>query len=166
MEALEGLFWGAGLISVIAGLGLLVAPARLRRAYRESPLARFDRTVNMERFLYRHHRPFGLLVAAGAGFSALTLVSLAELWSALQAPIGLMVLLVAANAVALLLGLVIFFRPSLLKRPETIANQWLPEPSHRGGARSATDLYRLRWGGALLFGAGCALLALLATHFS
>lgn len=98
-----------------------------------------DHTVNIERWLYRHHRPLGLFMVLGAGYmlvyfgfefdraSALNSFS-AYLPNKLLLDMLLQVvvlLALAGAAVALVTGLFMGLRPSLLKGVERISNQWV-----------------------------------------
>jgi hypothetical protein len=96
-----------------------------------------DRPRHLERFFYRHHRTLGAAVMLGAsyvlwqwafhyeraGFVAL----LGRRWLAAGldwVPPALEVILVGLHIAILVVGAVIFFRPSLLKGVERTANRW------------------------------------------
>lgn len=98
-----------------------------------------DRPRHIERFFYRHHRSVGILIVLGAAY-VLWRWAFAYDRSDLQAVLGrrwldrgldwlpaaLEVALVALHGAILVIGLVIMFRPSLLKGLERAANHWQP----------------------------------------
>ncbi|MEX0899231.1 MAG: hypothetical protein WD081_00920 [Gammaproteobacteria bacterium] len=142
--------WALGLVGVvlatIAGLWLLIAPARalafankLNREYSITWLQRaLDTPRYTEPWIYRHHRVVGaLLVLATAYFfwqlaTEYSTAALAALFAGTLPPVVVDLVatvftsvLVVGNAAGLVLGLVIFFRPSLLKGTEGWANRWI-----------------------------------------
>lgn len=163
------MFWGrlclaiAGAALVIAGLRLSLPFARTGRpdTLRDFPLRRklgevCSRPWRVERFIYRHHRPFGGAIIAGA----LTLLYLLYAGHIQLAGIpaerlgmGLRTanLVSWAMAVAvLLIGFAMLIRPSLLKGIEALSNRWIQIP--RPGARASRRI------GILLILAGFACL--------
>lgn len=144
----DALYWIATaliLLSLAAALGLLAVPAQLHALARtldrwhslRPALAPLDKPHYTERRLYRHHRLVGALVVCGASYTLLRLAGLDP-----QAALGLLPegwddrlrgllaanfywFLFLANLAALGVGLVVYFRPSLLKPLETRANRWL-----------------------------------------
>ncbi|GAB4303424.1 MAG: hypothetical protein Kow0096_25500 [Thiohalomonadaceae bacterium] len=161
---ITALYWSATALVILAlltGIGLLVAPERLRalartldRWYSLRPaLGPLDKPHYTERRLYHHHRLVGALFVLGAGYTLLRLPGVDP-----QAALGLMPeswgdalrgllaantywLLLVVNLAALLLGLVVYFRPSLLKRLETRSNQWLSTRQ----AMKPLDVYHSEW---------------------
>src|SRR5690606_15380959 len=131
---------------VVAGLWLVVAPGgalrvadRLNREFSISWLQRaLDAPRATEHWIYRHHRVVGAaLVLATAYFfwqlaTAYSVSGLAALFAD-AAPAVVVDLLAAAftavlvlgNTAGLLLGVVIFVRPSALKSTEGWANRWI-----------------------------------------
>lgn len=106
-----------------------------------------ERPRYWERYFYRHHRVLGTLVTFGAGYvlwSWAFAYERAALISVLPPRIvhggldwivaALETLLVLLHGVILLVGLVILFRPSLLKSVERRANVW-----HGGSVTSRLD---------------------------
>jgi hypothetical protein len=98
-----------------------------------------DRSVSIERWFYRHHRPVGLFMILGAGYvlayfgwrfnqsAALQTFGVYVpnkmlLGGLLQA---LVYFLLIGGAVALCVGLVVLLRPSLLKGVEAESNKWV-----------------------------------------
>lgn len=142
--------WWIGIVGVtlatLAGLWLVLAPAgalrfanRLNREYSFAWLQRaLDAPRHTEPWIYRHHRIVGaLLVIATAFFfwrlaTNYSTAALAALFAGTMPPIALEMLATAAtsilvigNAAGLILGVVIFVRPSALKGAEGWANRWV-----------------------------------------
>lgn len=148
--------WAQGLLAALllglalaflVGLLLLARPqalfalnARLSRWVDTRALfGALDQPHSVERFFYRHHRIVGALVALGASY-VLWRWAFAYDRSKLQAllgsrwvtqgldwvPAAVEAALVALHAAILAIGLVIMFRPSLLKGFERTANHWQP----------------------------------------
>lgn len=98
-----------------------------------------DRSIRIERWCYRHHRPLGLLLTLGGAYilvyfglrfdktTALhSFSSLVQNKLLMDALLQALVLLELIGGVfALLVGLVIWLRPSLLRGMEKESNQWL-----------------------------------------
>lgn len=138
----------AGLVlALVVGILLLANPrllfslnARLSRwVDTRATFQALDKPHQLERFFYRHHRVLGALVVLGAAFvlarwafaydraSAVTLFGRHWLTRGLDwLPSAVEVVVVGLHAVILLVGLVILFRPSLLKAIEEAANHWQP----------------------------------------
>ena len=88
-----------------------------------------------ERFLYRHHRSFGVLLLAGGiftlyvmsgsrwGRNLTTAFSLSE-WAWLASDLTT-VLMVMNGILATVLGILMFIRPSLLRGVEAQLNRWI-----------------------------------------
>ena len=146
---LQGLFVclnGGLALSAIWGLWLLIAPDPARRFAKGAdhwvPTAswfdRLDKPIDTTRWFYRYHRPAGTLIVAGASYG------LWRWFKAYQreATIGLLDhrmiaagldwlvpamewIFLGFNCAILIFGLVVVFRPSLLKAPERFANRWV-----------------------------------------
>lgn len=98
-----------------------------------------DRSIRIERWCYRHHRPLGLLLTLGGAYilvyfglrfdKAIALQSFSSLVSnkpLLDSLLQALVLVELIGGVfALLVGLVVWLRPSLLRGMEKESNQWL-----------------------------------------
>jgi hypothetical protein len=97
-----------------------------------------DRSVRIEHWFYQHHRAAGVVIVLGASYiliyfgflfdKAYTL----QRWSGkipaklLDGLLDAMVLgLLVGSAVALMVGLFLWLRPSLLRGMEEVANQWV-----------------------------------------
>jgi hypothetical protein len=137
---------GAGaLFALPVGLALLFAPDRLAKMLfvldRWIPLdgivERLNATYRLERLFYRNHKKFGLFLVIGSAYNLYfqatyrgaeiaTLFAIpkhAEIVGWLSHSIWLVLLL--ANTAALVIGAVVFHRPSLLKGIEAFANHWI-----------------------------------------
>lgn len=146
-----------GLILIIAGCSaLLVGSAR----YRTLRLV-LDRSWWVERYIYRHHLAFGAAIIAGA-LAFLALLARyhgvgGEIthWPAFRGAQLMLLGRLAAwlfAALALVIGVIVVVRPSVLKTIEAISNRWV-EPS-------PTALLPPRLLGILLLAAGIACLLL------
>jgi hypothetical protein len=138
------------LLLVGAALGLLVGiflildsarvfrwNASLNRWFSTEEAARvFDKPRDVKRFIYRRHRVAGVFVVAGALYAMDVLLFRVQTGAVLRALNGvahpdglrliadsLRIFLIAGNAVALLAGLVLCFRPSMLKGVEIWADK-------------------------------------------
>ncbi|OGQ58879.1 MAG: hypothetical protein A3J24_07785 [Deltaproteobacteria bacterium RIFCSPLOWO2_02_FULL_53_8] len=133
-------------VGVIVSLLLIFKPQlmeRLNRVANRWLTARrlnqfLDRSISIERWFYRYHRPFGAVVMLGALYIVIYFGILFDKAYALQrlnwrVPPRLMdglldalVLSSLAGAVtAFMVGLFLWLRPSLLKGIEVDANQWI-----------------------------------------
>ena len=109
-----------------------------------------DRSISIERWFYRHHRPMGIAIVLGATYFLIYFgilfdkATLLPLWSG-QIPLklldGLLDALVLGSlvggTVAFIAGLSIWLRPSLLRGVEEGANQWV-------SSRQATKVLDVR----------------------
>lgn len=97
-----------------------------------------DRSIGIEHWFYRHHRPLGMLIVFGACYILAYFGMLFDKATALQRLSGYMKVflldmlldaLVLASltgaAAALFVGLFLWLRPSLLRGIEESANQWV-----------------------------------------
>lgn len=142
---LASLFWiGAALF--LLGLALVVAPVRVmtlaKSMDRWVATHDFFEAVNAPRYqesvIYRHHRLAGALIVLAAlatiymfAFYTTTEVILAGIESITNTLFGewlltnLYYLLLVLNVIALVIGVIVFLRPSLLKRLEAWGNRWI-----------------------------------------
>jgi hypothetical protein len=114
-------------------------------------LAPLHRPRRIERWIYRHHRATGALITIGAGYALFALVASGD--GAGPLPTGAWsVPIVGVELLAMLFGMLVFFRPSLLKSLEGAANRWIDVESGRPGLLliAASSAYCLV-GLALLF---------------
>lgn len=176
----------AGILGLVAGAGLLIAPTRTRQErtqlwfwlFEIDLFAVLDRRRTIERPLYRHHYAFGATVVVAA------LAWLATLWGLLDHPLAVSALsgmlgstgaeavIVTSWALVVLvfgMGVFLFVRPSALKNLESAANRWIePFPlslEHRVPAEKGISRLILRaprFTGLLLMAAGLGCLLALA----
>jgi len=155
----EALPWVQGLLAVlvlglvlalIVGVLLLARPqllfalnARLSRwVDTRSTLQMLDRPHHLERFFYRHHRALGAMIVAGAGYVLWSwafaydrsdvVAILGRRWISAGldwVAAALEVAVVALHGAILVVGVLVFFRPSLLKGFEQTANRWQDGPA-------------------------------------
>lgn len=137
---------GGALFGMLMGLLLICKPQLLQRIGRVSNRwisTQFlnqwlDHSVSIERWFYRNHRPMGMMIICGAGYVIVYFSLLFDKVYALrhlslnlpsQLVDGLLDALVAFLLIgapaALLAGLIIFRRPSVLRSIEKGANQWV-----------------------------------------
>ena len=126
-----------GYASLVSGIGLSLAIVGLvltltATESRSSALARvgsrllrafqtMDRSLRSERFVYRHHRWFGLLISGGA---AVLLLSAANAnMEIARALMVAQVFIMGLSALILCIGITVFVRPSVLKPVEQWANR-------------------------------------------
>lgn len=178
----------AGLVLALAvGLLLLASPRALftlnlrlsRWVDTRGAFAALDQPRNLERFFYRHHLAVGGLIVLGCGYvllrwglyyersAAMALLSRQWLSSRLDwIPAALEVSLIALHVVILMIGLVVMFRPSLLKQVERTANHWQKGPATTsldavmGGLDDRVQVYPRFSGLLLVLATGWCLLVL------
>ncbi|MDX1455141.1 MAG: hypothetical protein R3217_06785 [Gammaproteobacteria bacterium] len=175
-------------LSATVGVGLLVAPDRMRDTMRASnqryslrkALKPLEIQRDADRLIYRHHRLAGALLIIAASFFLyvyLTDSPVLKIAGWLQGQLGtdgfsgtvagLGGFLAIVNFLALLLGVTLLVRPSALKPLEAVANRWV---STRQATRHLDDeintMDGLVWqaprfaGGLILVGALYALINL------
>ena len=97
-----------------------------------------DRSISIEHWLYQRHRPLGILIISGACYILVYFGLLFDKAIALQrlsayVPVWLLDMLLdmlvlaslSGAAIALLVGLFLWLRPSLLRGIEESANEWM-----------------------------------------
>jgi hypothetical protein len=141
---------GLGLVLALAAAllllwrprSLLVLNERLSRwVDTETAFRALERPRQWERFFYRHHRVLGVLVTAGAAYvlgvwalvyertAAIALLDRRWLADGLDWVVpALETILVVLHVAILAIGLIVLFRPSLLKDFERVANRWHRAP--------------------------------------
>lgn len=149
MSPFDILIITALLTLLVLGLGLLLAgagvtlqaimgergqPGSLGRAW-----TAVEQQWRIEHFIYRHHRISGAVIMLASAFffwqfATLGIFSGSPLDSAWELPIWL---LVAGNAANLVVGLIVFFRPSRLKPIEAVTNHWFAVDSRSVANRLA-----------------------------
>ncbi len=136
----------ASVVIFLLGIGMLIQPEKIEAMI--APLNRWISTdtafqrINqphwIERYFYRYHVPMGACITVGAIYSVYMFVigidgtsvlsayqSLEQGWEALGLFEALFYLLLLLNCVAIIFGLVVIFRPSLLKKIESWSNNWV-----------------------------------------
>lgn len=158
------LFW-LGTLLLVLGLMLLLFPASLQRLSltldrwisTDPFFGRLDEQIRIERLFYRHHRFMGVLIVAGAGYCLYSLadwVDFTELvrgigdFSQLETTAllldGALLVLGLGNLLALLAGIIVLLRPSLLKRFESWGNTWVESDGVTGTLNRRIDVTE-RW---------------------
>ncbi len=133
-------------LAVAAGLWLLMGPGSFSSfsglANRWVSTRSADRWLEtphyIERFFYRHHKIFGILLIVGAAFAIYQLTLMygrAETLAALAIPAqhpaaeafasSIIVFLLAGNLVVFFIGAAVLGRPSLLRGVEATSNRWI-----------------------------------------
>ena len=137
------------LLALLVGVMLLARPAALfalnqrlsRWVDTRGAFSMLDQPRHLERYFYRHHRILGAAVMLGASYvlwqwafhydRAEVVALLGRRWLAAGldwvAP-ALEVALIGLHVAILAVGVLIFFRPSLLKGVERTANRWQEGP--------------------------------------
>lgn len=142
------LFWLGALLFVFGAVwfvypaGVLRLAALLDRWISTAFIfSRLDEQIRVERLFYRHHRLVGILIVLGAGFCLYTLYpgGYQTLWADFQQPgkldladivaDSMLLVLALGNLFALVTGLIVIVRPSLLKRLEGWGNRWIESDS-------------------------------------
>lgn len=113
----------------VGALALLATGPRTEQPGSAGPLDALrllDRQWSIERFIYRHHRAFGLIILLVGVFSIWQLgrTELRQLPGNSATMTALLWILMAGQAFNLLMGLFILLRPSLLKPLEALGNRW------------------------------------------
>jgi hypothetical protein len=135
------LLWIGSVLAILLGAGLLLAPMHVEKVNRffgrwidtRTIETEFDRPRLTERYIYRHHRIFGTVFFAGAVTTlyCFLLSPTRDRAAMLLSPdtFGLfdagMAFLIIGNVLAAVIGAIVFFRPSLLREFEDVANQWI-----------------------------------------
>jgi len=135
------------LMGVAVSLLLILKPDLMARANRVANqwismrrITRcFDRFISLEHWFYQYHRPLGILIMLGAGYILVYFGLLFDKAAALQRLTGyvpnkmllggLLDVLVLTSLigalVALVVGVFLWLRPSLLRGVDGVANQWM-----------------------------------------
>lgn len=133
--------WIGSALALLLGVGLLLAPARTERINRffarwidtrkiESEL---DRPRWTERFVYRHHRIVGAFILSGSVFvvfqfllrpfrQRIAPLAAHDMFGLLDATVAFFII---GGVLGALIGLIILFKPSLLRELEGEANRWV-----------------------------------------
>ena len=137
----------ASCAGILLGLLMITMPQqcaqlrnRLRAWYKNKPVIRWlDKPRYFEHLYYRHHQLLGVFISIGSLWTLWGVAELAGLQGQLVDPLvgslpksvieilittGI-ILMVLGASFSLVIGLIVFFRPSLLKGLEDWANLWL-----------------------------------------
>ena len=134
-----------GLLIFIIGLWMIFLPQHFLRMGKvlgkwvstEEYFSTLDKPHYQERAIYRHHRIIGGLIVLGACYTMISLLNVdLETMRTGLASYGnpfwtewiftvVYYLLISGNFVAIIMGLVVFIRPSLLKDIEKLMNKWI-----------------------------------------
>ena len=135
--------FGFAIVTLVIGLLMLVIPDKVHAfAARmdvyistEKYFAVFDKTKNIERYFYQYHRVFGVFIVLASGYTLFALFGTDIPYHKLPEIIHPVVsewlydagvnMLLVLNAIVVIVGLVVFFRPSLLKGIEAKMNKWV-----------------------------------------
>ena len=144
-QLLTTVFYWTGIIFFFLGLAILIAPASVIRlgevlnrwVSTDQAFHSLDTPKSVERFFYHHHRAFGVLLMFGAAYVLYTFAYAFD-YTALSGQVllfnshtvtdwllnALSFLNIGFSVIAIGVGAIIFFRPSLLKGLEERANKW------------------------------------------
>lgn len=142
---LASMFWLAAVLFVF-GLALIIVPRRVMRIgnlfnrwISSNGFFEFlNRPRYQERFIYRHYRIFGsviVVITVATSYMLVFYTSRENILNGIDAFaqgafyqwlfLILYHVLLVLNALALVIGIIVFFRPSLLKRLEKWGNRWV-----------------------------------------
>lgn len=137
---------GVGMLVFFLGLWILILPTRFLKTSQslgkwvstEKYFDALDKPHYQESSIYRHHRFAGSLIVLGAAYTLVVLITRVDInvmAAALPTVINLFwsewlygaiyILLTGANILAVVVGVVIFTRPSMLKSIENTLNTWM-----------------------------------------
>ncbi len=181
LNAFLWILLGGGVLATLIGLWLLIAPfgfasfsGMINRWVSTRQAARWLETPRpIERFFYRRHKLFGVLLIMGAAFALYYLgfhYDAARMFAAFALPwtgpgvevitTALTGFLLFGNGMVLLIGVIVLLRPSLLKGVETASNRWVSTGEAFDSLDSRSDFpdeviaHRPRLAGAVLLVAG------------
>ena len=188
LNAFLWILLGGGVLATVIGLWLLVAPFGFasfsdkinRWVSTRQAVHWLEAPRPIERFFYRRHKVFGVMLIVGAAFAlyylgfhydaARMLAAFALPWTGTgveAVTTALTGFLLFGNGMVLLIGVIVFLRPSLLKGIETASNRWVSTGETFDSLDSRNDFpdevisHRPRLAGAVLLVAGlCSALQL------
>lgn len=150
-----------GVLLLLLGLSFIFFPNRLLSlaeklnywVHTDKYFEKLNRPRYQERFIYRHHQLFGALVIFFTSVCIYMMLLYADVAVILENVslmadtdfgkwllVSLYYILVAANILALIIGFVIFIRPSSLKKLEEKANHWVETESKLEVLNNSRDL--------------------------
>ncbi len=181
LNAFLWILLGGGVLATLVGLWLLIAPVgfasfsgMINRWVSTRQAAHWlEAPRPIERFFYRRHKVFGVLLIMGAAFAlyylgfhydaARMLAVFALPWTGpgVEAVTSALTgFLLFGNGMVLLIGVIVLLRPSLLKGVETASNRWVSTREAFDSLDSRSDFpdeviaHRPRLAGAVLLVAG------------
>ena len=141
LQFLVALLCTGSIAGILMGVALLLNPDKLVRANHyfsrwisaDTISAQLNRPRWSERYYYRHHRLIGSALLLGGVFVFHTFVFSSNLrkisaavpsgyWWILDASVGL---LIASSILAVLVGIIVLAKPSLLRDLEQSSNRWV-----------------------------------------
>lgn len=156
LKILQAMLLVSGMLGIASGLALLLIPrqimvetTQLRKwLFEYSISAFFNRYHAIEKLAYRHHRPIGAVMTIGAVIMLTPLLGLYNHPEAILALIsslgftGTHALILASwmlTIFALVIGFLLFLRPSALKDFEMAANRWIELFPHTPSSSKLAD---------------------------
>ncbi|MFQ5659798.1 MAG: hypothetical protein ACE5GZ_05185 [Gammaproteobacteria bacterium] len=137
------IFFWAGIVTMLVGFCILLAPDRVIRTGRwlnrwvstEAFFDKFDAPARSERFFYRHHTILGIMLVLGAAYIFYSFVFAfdagTQTLSLFSSPAvndwlitSLSFLNIMFSIVIFLIGIIMTLRPSVLKNIENLLNRW------------------------------------------
>lgn len=135
--------FGFSTCTLIIGLLMMIIPNKIHAlASRldfiistEKHFVLLDSTKHIDRYIYKYHHIFGIFITLGAiytlgilGGSQISFALLPEIINPVISEwfySALLMILLLVNIIAVLIGVIIFIRPSILKNIETKMNTWV-----------------------------------------
>lgn len=156
LKVLQAILLTSGVFGIVAGAALMIMPRKflvestqLRWWLFEYSITAFlNRYHAIEKLAYRHHRPIGAVMTIGAVIMLTPLLGLYNHPEAILALIsslgftGTHALILASwmlSIFALVIGILLFIRPSALKDFEMAANRWIELFPHTPSSSKLAD---------------------------
>ena len=156
LKVLQAILLTSGVFGIVAGAALMIMPRKflvestqLRCWLFEYSITAFlNRYHAIEKLAYRHHRPIGAVMTIGAVIMLTPLLGLYNHPEAILALIsslgftGTHALILASwmlSIFALVIGILLFIRPSALKDFEMAANRWIELFPHTPSSSKLAD---------------------------
>lgn len=156
LKVLHAILLTSGVFGIVAGAALMIMPRKflvestqLRWWLFEYSITAFlNRYHAIEKLAYRHHRPIGAVMTIGAVIMLTPLLGLYNHPEAILALIsslgftGTHALILASwmlSIFALVIGILLFIRPSALKDFEMAANRWIELFPHTPSSSKLAD---------------------------
>jgi hypothetical protein len=135
-----------GLLVVAVGMWMLILPQHFLKTSAklgiwvstEDYFNTLDKPHYQERIIYKHHRIFGVLIVLGASYTLAVLLNM-DLETIRTNVVNtvnsnwmdwinsaVFILIIFGNSIAIVFGIIMFARPSMLKDIENRLNKWIP----------------------------------------